>query len=134
VSHGSLGGDKSYDALNGFLRNQIELTSSNGKNGNKRTHAKNNAVIEAAAVLKNNGAREQVLDYVRSASAHQKFQVNNKNIGLSRMKITAKNKAHDKQLAAEFDTSSDAAAKNPFLHKNRELHTNSVFKSGYNAH
>ena len=50
------------------------------------------------------------------------------------MKITAKNKADDKKLAAEFDTSSEAAAVNPFVHKNRELHTNSVFKSGYNAH
>ena len=125
---------KNYDALNGFLRNQIELTTyADGKVGNKRSNT-NNAVIEAAAQLKAKGTREQVMDYVRSASAHSKSQVGHKNVGLSRMKITAKNKADDKKLAAEFDTSSDAAAVNPFVHKNRELHTNSVFKSGYNAH
>jgi hypothetical protein len=37
---------KTYDALNGFLRNQIEMTSKNGDNKKKaRTSARNNAVI-----------------------------------------------------------------------------------------
>ena len=63
---------KNYDALNGFLRNQIELTAySDGKKGNKRSNT-NNAVIEAAAQLKAKGTRDQVMDYVRSASAHSK--------------------------------------------------------------
>ncbi len=92
----------------------------------------NNAVIEAAAQMKLNGKQEKVLDYVRSASAHNAVPRSQKHVGLSRMKITAKNQG-EKGAASDFDTSSEAAAKNAFLHKNRELHTNSVFKSGHNA-
>ncbi len=124
----------SYEALNGFLRNQIEMTSkASEKKSATRAATKNNAVIEAAAQLKQNGQQEQVLDYVRSASAHAPPHRTAKNVGLSRMKITAKIHAAEKSKASEFDLSSEAAAKNAFLHKNRELHTNSVFKSGHNA-
>jgi len=103
------------------------------KAGDKKGARNNNAVIEAAAQMKLNGNTEKVFDIVRSASAHQSVPRSQKNVGLSRMKITAKNKASEKGTPSEFDTSSEAAAKNAFLHKNRELHTNSVFKSGHNA-
>lgn len=82
---------QSFDALNGFLRNQIEVSSrgasGKGRVEDHRMHA--NAIIDQAANMKARGDNDKVLDYVRSASAHTGVPTAKKSVGLSRMKITA---------------------------------------------
>ncbi len=85
--------------LNTFLKDQIKDAES--KSNPKQGKHNANAIIEEAAQLRARGVQqEDLMDYVKNATTHYGAVFKSRSIGLSKMKITDKDKAVDAEAEA----------------------------------
>jgi len=112
--------------LNSFLKDQISTATS--KN-DRRTVSNNgqrkaNQIIEEAAKMRQQGIKEEeMIDYVKNATAHYGTVFKTRSSGLAKVKVSDRDRAHDAEAAAQAKYSNDSEL--IFL-TNRMTHTNKV--------
>jgi hypothetical protein len=115
--------------LNTFLKDQIKDAESKSNPRQGKHNA--NAIIEEAAQMRARGVQqEELIDYVKNATSHYGAVFKSRGSGLSKMKITEKDKAEDAEAEARHLAIKHSDESDLIFLNNRTTHTNKL--NGYN--
>lgn len=113
--------------MNSFLKDQISTATNDRRAVSNTGQRKANQIIEEAAQMRAQGIKdEEMIDYVKNATAHYGTVFKTRSSGLAKVKVSDRDRAQDAEAAAKanaFDYSGDSEL--IFL-TNRMTHTNKV--------